>query len=419
MIMAAHMKHTYFFKALFFLSLSCGAGKSYAQCTEAKDADMAKYKRLTETQDAQGCSQCAMLSLYFCSAKYCATAEDKRKVGAMITACKRNIENMGQPYCCPELVTKEPQWGSMVGNSSPAITGQGSGSSEPVNPSSDYGASSGNSTGDESLDKATELVKAAMPLLNQMLDPEGTSQGSSSGNPLSNYRAPTTTYSDNEVLNKTTEFIDAATPFINQISANMQAKREAEERQRLEQLKRERAAAEAKAKWLALISNRKKLIAAFPEGKTPLSSQPKAIKEVFFFVYSHEPASIETQNPVLHVSNVFSMPRHEDGTWPFKSSLMEHIQKSITGLNLTLSGFYTDKASALGQQQYLSSKAGDYGFILKSISYAPKKTTAASTSGETDFWGNSNRDTKTKSDQKTSPDKSEAKVDFWGNPVKD
>lgn len=414
------MKYICFFKILAFLILLSATGKSYAQCTEAKDADMAKYKRLTETQDAQGCSQCAMLSLYFCSAKYCATVEDKRKVGAMISACKRNIQNMGQPYCCPELVTKEPQWGSMVGNNAPTASSLGGASQEPTTSSSppDYNASSG--TGDETLDKATELVKAAMPLLNQMLDPEGTSQGNSSGNPLSNYRAPSTTYnSDNEVLNKTTEFIDAATPFINQISANMQARREEEERQRLEQLKRERAAAEAKAKWLELISNRKKLIAGFPDGKTPLSSQPKMIKEVFFFVYSYEPASIETQNPVLRVSNVFSMPRHEDGTWPFKSSLMENIQKSITGLNLTLSGFYTDKASALGQQQYLSSRAGDYGFILKSISYVPKKTATASGSGETDFWGNSNTDTKTKSDQKTSPGKPEAKVDFWGNPVKD
>lgn|GEM_PF-4110543 len=416
--MTAHMKHPPFFKALFFLSLLCGAAKSFAQCTEAKDADMAKYKRLTETQDAQGCSQCAMLSLYFCSAKYCATAEDKRKVSAMITACKRNIQNMGQPYCCPELVTREPQWGSMVGNSTPAAVSPGSGSPEPVSLSSDDGTSYGNSTGDESLDKATELVKAAMPLLNQIIDPEGTSRGGSSGNPLAGYKMPSTSYSDNQALNKTTEFIEAATPFINQLSANIQARREEEERQRLEQLKKEQAAAEAKARWMQLIANRKKLIASFPDGKTPLSSQPKAIKEVFFFVYSHEPASIENQNPVLHVSNVFSMPRHEDGTWPFKPSLMEHVQKSAAGLSLTLSGFYTDKASAQSRQQYLSSMAGEYGFILKSISYTPKKTAVASGPGETDFWGNST-DTKSTSNQRTSPDKPEVKVDFWGNPVKD
>ena len=412
------MKHRYILRSLICLSLLSAAGESFAQCTEAKDADMAKYKRLTETQDAQGCSQCAMLSLYFCSAKYCATAEDKRKVGAMISACKRNIQNMGQPYCCPELVTREPQWGSMVGNSSPATVNSGSGSPEPASLSLDYATPSG-SIGDESVDKATELVKAAMPLLNQIINPEGTSQGLSSGNPPANYKVPSSSYSDNQTFNKTTEFIEAATPFINQLSANMQARREEEERQRLEQLKKEQAAAEAKARWMQLIANRKKLIASFPDGKTPLSSQPKAIKEVFFFVYSHEPASIGNQNPVLHVSNVFSMTRHQDGTWPFKANLMEQVQKSAAGLSLTLSGFYTDKASALDQQQYLSSRAGEYGFILKSISHTPKKTAVASDSGETDFWGNANTDTKSTTNPKTSSDKAEAKVDFWGNPVKD
>ena len=87
-----------------------------AQCTEAKDTEMAKYMKLTKTQDEQGCSQCAMLAMYFCSAKYSIKQEDIQKVGALITACKTNIRNMGQPYCCPDYLNKEPQWGIMAGN---------------------------------------------------------------------------------------------------------------------------------------------------------------------------------------------------------------------------------------------------------------------------------------------------------------
>lgn len=94
-----------------------------AQCTEAKDAEMAKYMKLTKTQDEQGCSQCAMLALYFCSAKYSVKTEDVQKVGALITACKTNIRNMGQPYCCPDYLNKEPQWGIMAGNANPADPG--------------------------------------------------------------------------------------------------------------------------------------------------------------------------------------------------------------------------------------------------------------------------------------------------------
>ncbi len=99
-----------------FLILCCNVA-AHAQCTEAKDADMKKYKELTMTQDAQGCSQCAMLALYHCSARYCKTVEDKRKVSALINETKRNIETMGQPYCCPDLYKKAPAWGSMVGAS--------------------------------------------------------------------------------------------------------------------------------------------------------------------------------------------------------------------------------------------------------------------------------------------------------------
>ncbi len=104
--------------------------KVSAQCTEAKDPEMAKYMKLTKTQDAQGCSQCGMLALYFCSAKYSVKTEDVQKVGALIAACKTNIRNMGQPYCCPDYLNKEPQWGIMAGkpgskkSSSPGTTPQ-------------------------------------------------------------------------------------------------------------------------------------------------------------------------------------------------------------------------------------------------------------------------------------------------------
>lgn len=126
---------------LFIFALLYTSAVVNAQCTEAKDPDMAKYKRLTETQDAQGCSQCAMLSLYFCSAKHCVKPEDVRKVDAMITACKRNIKTMGQPYCCPELVNKEPQWGIAVNGSSVVTAGNSNTSTTQTNNNSNTGAS--------------------------------------------------------------------------------------------------------------------------------------------------------------------------------------------------------------------------------------------------------------------------------------
>jgi hypothetical protein len=89
-----------------------------AQCTEAKNSEMAHYKRLTLEKDAQGCSQCAYLAMLFCSATYSVTPTDKTKVGSLITATKANIRNMGDPICCPELLSRQPQWGTMANNTS-------------------------------------------------------------------------------------------------------------------------------------------------------------------------------------------------------------------------------------------------------------------------------------------------------------
>lgn len=104
------MRTFLFIASIIFLPSLC-----FAQCTAAKEPDMQKYLEKTQNQDAQGCSQCGMLALYFCSARYCVKPEDIEKVGQLINACKQNILNMGQPYCCPEYINKDPEWGKNAG----------------------------------------------------------------------------------------------------------------------------------------------------------------------------------------------------------------------------------------------------------------------------------------------------------------
>ncbi len=176
-----------------------------AQCTEEKDPEMAKYMKLTKTQDAQGCSQCGMLALYFCSARYCVKPEDKRKVSAMITACKRNVVDMGQPYCCPDYVNKEPQWGVMAGgstsNSGNSNSGNNTGQSNPMgdynpseassNPMGNYNPAAGSTnpmqsntktyrTGDADIDNTMDLVNASLDIANQLNGGSSTGAGYSS-----------------------------------------------------------------------------------------------------------------------------------------------------------------------------------------------------------------------------------------------
>jgi len=88
--------------------------EAIGQCDE-RDPDMAKYKAKM-SKDAQGCSQCAMLAMYHCWARYCSpdSIDKKRKLLSMISACKRNIAVMAEDSkgysCCPELTNKQPQW---------------------------------------------------------------------------------------------------------------------------------------------------------------------------------------------------------------------------------------------------------------------------------------------------------------------
>lgn len=96
----------------FLLLLICGINTLKAQCSEAENADMKKYKELTVTKDAQACSQCAWLANLYCIAENGLYQNDRSEVEKTIVATKQNIQFMGDPICCPELLTKSIQWGT-------------------------------------------------------------------------------------------------------------------------------------------------------------------------------------------------------------------------------------------------------------------------------------------------------------------
>jgi TPR repeat protein len=122
------MKTSLLKKVIFFTLAFLSYNLAFSQCTAEKDEAMNRYLRKTQTTDAQGCSQCAMLAMYLCSSDYCVKTDDVSKVGTLIQACKTNIYNMGQPYCCQDLLDRPIHWGSKAGgattrNSSTTSTG--------------------------------------------------------------------------------------------------------------------------------------------------------------------------------------------------------------------------------------------------------------------------------------------------------
>ncbi|MES2286265.1 MAG: hypothetical protein V4547_11295 [Bacteroidota bacterium] len=254
-----------------------------------------------------------------------------------------------------------------------------------------------------------------------------------------NINPMTSTNSNSSNLNSFTQGLErgqqisnALSPAINQWADNINANREREAQAQMqreeaqarrdeENRRREAAAAEIRANKLRLVNNRKSLIAKYRDGVTPLSSQTKGAAEVYFFVYSYEASTLENNNPIIYISNVFSVAKYADGTWPFKTSLMESISKTNKGLNLILSGFYLSQSVADQNQQYFVNNANSYGFAINNITYSGKKS-SASTGANTDYWGNPTKESVKQPNEEinTIPEQKTSKVelDFWGNPIK-
>jgi len=255
---------------------------------------------------------------------------------------------------------------------------------------------------------------------------ENYTNSSGNTNPMISNNHYTPTYSDDKNQQAVGTIVNTVAPLLAQWGNQIQARREQREQEEsnrlMEQTQREEAAAELKAQKIRLVAARKDLIAKLPDGKTPLSSEAKDAKEVYFFTFSYQVATLVDDAPVIYISNVFSVAKYGDGSWPFKASLMENIAKTNKGLDLVLSGYYLNKNEAEQQQQTLMSGAYAYGFAVNNINYVSRKS-STTTNGNIDYWGNlvkSNEQVpNTDSLNKQNPIKPKAKVDFWGNPIKD
>lgn len=83
-----------------------------AQCSEAENATMRKYADLTRNSaNAQGCAACASLANLFCIAEKGLYKDDRAAVEKAIRDTKETIKLMGDPICCPELLTKSASFG--------------------------------------------------------------------------------------------------------------------------------------------------------------------------------------------------------------------------------------------------------------------------------------------------------------------
>lgn len=113
-----NLKYCYRMKKLLFVWLAIGIIYSVsAQCSETANPVMKKYAELTRNSaNSQSCSMCAWLANLFCIAENGLYENDKAGVESSINQSKANIKQMGDPICCPELLTKTIQWGKPDSN---------------------------------------------------------------------------------------------------------------------------------------------------------------------------------------------------------------------------------------------------------------------------------------------------------------
>jgi hypothetical protein len=211
-----------------------------------------------------------------------------------------------------------------------------------------------------------------------------------------------------------TQLAGLAQNFLADRAEQKERDRQAAESARIaEQIRLEKIAAQKR-----LVENRKATIAKFPDGKMPLSSLSRKANEVYYFIYNCDEATLESESPIMYISNAFPVEKYADDTWPFKNKVMEEIAKTNKGLNFKLSGFYMTKSEADEQLQQLVNDAYKYYFTVKDVFYMSKKSTGK-VNTNTDFWGNESnkkgQEINTETKDTPEPTNSNAQVDYWGN----
>ena len=131
--------------------------------------------------------------------------------------------------------------------------------------------------------------------------------------------------------------------------------------------------------------------------------------EVYVFAYINDKASFNNDGALVSVSNVFPVQQYSDGTYPYKTTVLNKLKGYAPG-EVTLVGYYGDKTRAEEMRNSFINLAAKSELAVKPFNVKSTAGSSApgskSTSG--DFW---------ETGKKTEPDatKTVKKSDFWNN----
>jgi hypothetical protein len=145
--------------------------------------------------------------------------------------------------------------------------------------------------------------------------------------------------------------------------AKEEAKRLDKERQKIEAIK----------KHESLVKFRYDVLGKLKEGSIPLSSHNVASDKIYYFFYAYDKSTLQSDNPVVYLSNVFEIGKYSDGTWPFKSAIISEIQ-ALTPQTAIMHGYYTLQREAEQMHQTFKEALFQAKFSISPVAYEGKRT---------------------------------------------
>ena len=163
--------------------------------------------------------------------------------------------------------------------------------------------------------------------------------------------------------------------------------REAQESLRLQREAEIKKFEEAKKR--AIVELRNNLIKRFPDASIPFQLIKTKNEIIYFFSYIIENNKLEENKPIITVTNIFPVSKFEDGSFPYKSSILNKLTGIAKG-NISLIGHFESLEKAEEIRNVFiklaeSSQLTVSQFQLNKISQ-PSNGTLNKT--QTDFWEN-------------------------------
>lgn len=209
--------------------------------------------------------------------------------------------------------------------------------------------------------------------------------------------------------NSTEQAIGQGIQLIGNMVNSGKAAKEAKEAQAALKLDRERnLAAIAAAKKRALLELRTKLLTSFPNGGLPLTAHKVTQPEVYIFTYITDKVAFNNEQALVSVSNVYPVAQYSDGTYPFKTTVLNKVKGYAPG-EVTIVGYYNSKEIAEQMRNSFVNLAAKSNLQVKS--FVVKGTTGSGATDPVtpgDFW---------ETGKKTVPaiPTTDKKSDFWNN----